>query len=227
MWIFPVNVSPLEAMHQRNTPYSAEALALAAAQVADEVDEDMIALASAECDGGGDEDDALMMPVCMPSPDGLILLFDSIFGANGGGTPMRSSIHLVLKVILTFQSTMGFVLICGAVGAWAGRTEFALPADMQLLVATAGDDFGMDRPMAAVAVPMVAGLAKAAALVAFWFASPLIELFATAGLLAMFVIVAYVHHVAAVSVLPPALFALVAFLKLCTAPRAKVADKMA
>jgi len=207
--------------------YSNEALALAAAQAADEAEADGWAAQELPTnDEHYDEDAAMALPVCMPSPDGLLLLFDSIFGPSGSGTPVRSFAHLILRVILTLKGLMGIVLLGGAIGAWIDHPGLALPEDMQLLVTTAGDVVGLTGQRAAIAVPLIAGLAEAAAIVAFWASGPAVELCATACLLVKFALVAHVHQKAGAAVLPPAVFVCLTGLKLVTAPRPKRIRKM-
>ena len=167
-----------------------------------------------------------LLPACMPSPDVLLQIMDSIFGAAGGGRPVADFTHLLLRVTLTMQALMGFVLLGGVVGAYFGHPELALPQDMQHLVATAGDEFGITQFAAALVIPAAAGLGKVAAIAAFWFGGPLAEVCATLGLLVMYVLVAHVHHAAGVSVLPPAVFVALAMLKLCTATRRKLSSKV-
>ena len=67
-----------------------------------------------------------LLPACMPSPDVLLQIMDSIFGAAGGGRPVADFTHLLLRVTLTMQALMGFVLLGGVVGAYFGHPELAL-----------------------------------------------------------------------------------------------------
>ena len=96
---------------------------------------------------------------------------------------------------------------------------------MQNLVVTAGDEAGLSRRTAQIAVPLAAGLAEVAAIVAFWTMGAAVELCATLCLLFMFALVTHVHNVAGASVLPPAVFVFLAAVKLVTAPRPKLARK--
>mmetsp|Transcript_20871 Transcript_20871/g.53304 ORF Transcript_20871/g.53304 Transcript_20871/m.53304 type:complete len:226 (+) Transcript_20871:123-800(+) len=213
--------------------YSQEALALAHAQVMAENEhfealaaENAAAVGVGKSDHNVDDDDDMVMPVCMPNPDVLLQIFDGIFFSSKSSSPVAGFTHLLLRVALTLQGLMGFVLLGGAIGALSGRVELALPEDLQHLIATAGDEVGIDRRTAALLVPAAAGLAKIAAIAAFWFGGPMIELCATGGLAVMFMLVAYVHWTAGLTVLPPIIFFVLAVLKLCTAPRKEAVDKV-
>ena len=152
--------------------------------------------------------------------DGLVQLFDDIF-IDGKVAPIRRVAHLLLKVVLTMHGLMGFVLLVGAVGAWSGQEQLALPEQMQHLTITAGDLFGLDSRLAAILVPGAAGLGEVAAIVAFWNLGPATQSCAAGGLAIMFALVTWVHHSAGAALLPPAMFALLATLTVCVSPGRK------
>ena len=197
-----------------------------------------------------DSDDELAsVPPCMPSPDAVIQIVDSIFG---GGDPVRKFTFMTVKIILSLHSLIGVVLLCSACGGTCGPLAdncpmraliivytsttnilqnvaafmevpvLALPAELEQLAIVAGEVAGLDAHSARVCVPTVAGLGELVAITAFWSGWPRLELLATWALMFEFVCVACVHALANQAVHMPIVFVGLATIKIATTSHSRV-----
>ena len=141
------------------------------------------------------------------------------------GMPPRAAINYALRCVLSVHLFTGGMLIA------TGCRLLAAPPELQQMAQAAAQELDFvvpgDYRLSGTSIFLLAGAAKISAVFAFWFLPVALDVVATLGLVVLFAAVGHVHSLTAQPLVPPAVMALLALVKLLTTPikRQRKAEK--